>query len=477
MRGVYAYTVFAACFVALLPWAFGRRLSFEAPLDLGLYVLAALGALGVLAQTWPLAKAHRAVLRRRPEGTPLSREDAPGLWDLAERTASALGSPMPDSIVVDAHPEFRLWAFTERTRTSFTVTVGLPLLTSLTTGQARALIARLLAATTGWAWRHARTTTGRDLLRLALRHPLLHRRNPLAWPLRGYADLYFELHGATDRAMTFDADMRAAQVAGGAHLQSALRETLATEWAWHSFDHRFLRRWDRARLVPSDVLGGYALYREHHPDEIAALLSLTLDNGNPRSRYPSFRRRFAATDGIEGTAHENDGATALDLLADADRLRARFEDRYTAPGSERVDWGDLGERASLGFHRPVAAAAYQAIAKALPSRPAGLDAVVAEIEAGRRDRLFRSLDRARFPANGFESMLVCAAFASKALRTEIPWAGTMAPKCVDGRPFDTRVLQKPLFSIPPDPARFRLQLKEVGVDIALAALDSGPEGS
>lgn len=413
-----------------------------------------------------------------PQGVRLSREDAPGLWELAERSAEAAGTRGPDEIIVD--PEFNA-AVTEQTKALGLIggrrylIVGLPLLSSFSTGQFRSVIGHEFGH---YSESHTRLGAlayrGHVSVQLMLNAFASRRFNPVNWLFRAYAELFFTVQASVSRTQEFEADQVAARMTGGENTRSAFRELPVMAAAWERFTEQYMLLGAGERLVPRDVFGGFKSFREGRAEEIAELRSAPLPSEtHRRDTHPAIADRVAALEGVPGGPQAGDEAPATGLLADFNAVAERVDAEWISAEVERVPWSELCHRVVAVSQRKQADAAYRAIGRVLGAEKANLDAFIGEIEAGRGEAFLKSLAGANFPRSGVNAMVASAAEASGALRVELSWDGPMKVLGSDGEPFDLAGVAEALVGPGADAAKARALLAERGVDVALGA----PSGS
>jgi Zn-dependent protease with chaperone function len=414
-------------------------------------------------------------LRHRPappEGVRLSREDAPGLWAMAESAAAEAGTRGPDEILLD--PDFNA-GVTEETRMLGLVggrrylVVGLPMLATFSTGQFRSVIGHEFGH---YSHQHTRlgalTYRGHVSVAVMLDAFAERSKNPVTWLFRAYAELFFTVQGAVSRAQEFEADRIAVRVAGGENTRSAFRElpVMAEAWAWFLEQYAFLGA--DARLVPRDLMGGFGKFCEGRADAIAELRAAALpDKAHRHDTHPPIAQRIAVLEGAGGGPTPGDGAPATSLVSDFGALSRRLEDVWFAAGVERVEWEELVHRTVETVQREQADMAYRAVARVLGKESSSLEDFIVEVEAGRGDAFLHAVVEAGFPVDGLRAMLISAAIDSGALRVELRWDESAVFVTPDGELFDLDELAVPLLESGADVSGYRELLAKRGVDLAL----------
>lgn len=408
-----------------------------------------------------------------PEGVRLTREDAPGLWELAERSAEAAGTRGPDEILVD--PDFNAAVSEDAKALGLAggrryLIVGLPLLASFTTGQFRAVIGHEFGH---YSQSHTRLGAvayrGHVAVQLMLSAFAGRRFNPVTWLFRAYAALFFTVQAGVSRAQEFEADQIAARLTGGENTRAAFRELPVMAAAWSRYQQQYMLLGAPQKIVPDDVFGGFAAFREGRAEEIEALRAEPLpDQAHRLDTHPPIAARVAALEGAAGEPQPGDEAPATGLLADFDVIAKRVDAEWISPDVERVPWSELCHRTATVVHGEQAEAAYRAVERVLGPGKANLDALLTEAKEGRGEQLWLDLQSANFPRGGVQTIIASAAIASGALRFELSWDGPMRVVGEDGEPFDLDGLSEMVFDEGTDAAAVREALGRHGVDLALA---------
>ncbi|GAA3949627.1 hypothetical protein Aau02nite_37110 [Amorphoplanes auranticolor] len=262
-----------------------------AALRLGLPVCIA--TVGVMAYaTW------RALHTRRPEpvGIPVTRADAPRLWELLDGAAAAAGTRTPDRVTIVADAAAKI---IERTRLlgllggRRDLYLGLPLLQAWDEAHLRAVAAHelghfspRLGALAPLAYR-GRVAVGRTV-------PRIPRRNPAGPLLRTYAKLYHRIDAPFSRAQELTADQIAAEYAGREAATAVLRDLPALDALQRIFHAEYLGPGWQAGHVPDDLFGGFLRVLAARADDVAVLRAR--DSGAPSTwdTHPPVTERLAA---------------------------------------------------------------------------------------------------------------------------------------------------------------------------------------
>jgi Zn-dependent protease with chaperone function len=321
-------------------------------LRLGLPVCIA--TIGVMAYaTW-----HALHTRwRAPVGIPVTRADAPRLWELLDGAAAAAGTRPPDRVTIVADAAAKI---IERTRLLGLVGgrrdlyLGLPLLQAWDEAHLRAVAAHELAHFSPRLGRLAplayrgRVVVGRTV-------PRIPRRN-LAGPLlRAYASFYRRIDQPFSRAQELAADRAAADFAGRTAATAVLRDLPALDAAQRIFRAEYLGPGWQAGHVPDDIFGGFLRVLAARADDIAALRAREPGPLSTWDPHPSLADRVAALNapaapsapsGTPATAPVPTGASAPSApaaspMAAAETAPATSGAADEPPGAEDVPPGGV----------------------------------------------------------------------------------------------------------------------------------------
>ncbi|SDL76840.1 hypothetical protein SAMN05216298_5138 [Glycomyces sambucus] len=457
-----------------VPWALLSAALFGALVvalasDYPLWIGLAAGALVAVTLLAPLLDAVRAVWAPL-RGEPVDREQAPALWALIEETAAAVGGAVPDVLLVDHLSTVYSQHEKRDGRTHYTLLIGLQVVTPRTLGQFRAFLGSHLAGSASssasiegqvWSWHlYLQTVFAKYAL------------NPLNLALWPYAALCFAVSSRITAARVLVGDQAAARFAGGANTWSTLAEAQVLDRLGPEFDRTHLLPAIDAGLLPFDIVGGFVQYLDSVHERRAALRAEPLTAARAwNATHPPLARRVAAVVDVPGDLRPGDEAPAIGVFADAAAIAAAVDAMWSVPGTVRGTWEEAAERLELRMHRNRATLAYRAMGRLLGSSRASLDALLGEIETGRRDELFLALDRRGFPAGGLASIVAMAAMRSQEMKYEVRWGEGTGLVGADGRPFEPKELIAPLFAAEPDPDAVRKALADRGVDLHRAVAE------
>jgi Zn-dependent protease with chaperone function len=275
--------------LALLSWGLWSR----RPL-IGL--LAVFGTVPLMRST---ANAIRAfsVRTRIPDGIPLGRTDGRGLYELVEEIRHGIGGPQVDDIIVTGGFDAKAATYRPRwpPRRHRALVLGLPVLTTLSRAELRAVIAHELAhyasahdAFAAWVYRTRRSW-------LELRASLDRR---LATPVYVYWIIYWYVPrldraaAEVSRRHELVADRVAAQSAGSRAAADAL---VAFEAGEHFAENDHWPRIQTSHLSLADPPSPFSQMltwdARHVSEEVLA--EIVVDDSAPDDTHPSMKERLA----------------------------------------------------------------------------------------------------------------------------------------------------------------------------------------
>ncbi|TKK90878.1 hypothetical protein FDA94_03710 [Herbidospora galbida] len=283
-----------------------------APVGFVTLVLVMFGWAGCLV--YALGRGSWRALRQRDErstGPALDADQAPGLWQLVREVAEEAGTRPPHEVRLMSEPNVRYThAFLRGRRVLY---VGLPLLQTMTVGQARFGLAHFMAhfaaGHTRWVGFAIRADTAIVTTAEALRPT-----NPAAWAFRGYRWVYRLIDNAVCRRWEFRADAVGVRVAGSADAVGAMHEIWAVIEAWNSFYDFHLLPGSEAGHLPDDLYGGFAEFVAARKDELDALRAKPLP-ANP-SRWDPFPSSATRAARFPESLAVSDGRPATSLILD-----------------------------------------------------------------------------------------------------------------------------------------------------------------
>ncbi|MEV4706476.1 M48 family metallopeptidase [Actinoplanes sp. NPDC049316] len=340
-----------------------------AALRIGLPVCMA--TVGVMAYaTW------RALHTRRPQpvGIPVTRDDAPRLWELVDGAAAAAGTRPPERVTIVADAAAKL---IERTRLlglaggRRDLYLGLPLLQAWDTADLKAVVAHELGHFSPRFGRLAPVAyRGRTVVARVV--PRISRRNPAGPLLRAYATLYRRIDAPFSRAQELQADRIAAEYAGPRAAAAVLRDLPALDALLRVFHAEYLGPGWQAGRVPDDIFGGFLRVLAARAEEIAVLR--TREPGPPSTwdTHPPLRDRLAAltapADPVSAVSPDAATADAAPDAATADAAPdAATADAATGGGEAEAGPGAAGQPAPRTADGPVGTA--QAEPELIPDLP------------------------------------------------------------------------------------------------------------
>jgi Zn-dependent protease with chaperone function len=260
-----------------------------------------------------------------PQGLELRREDAPLLFEMVEEASARLESPRPEHILLTDDfnaavvqvPRLGLFGW----QVNYLV-VGLPLMQALAPEQFRAVVAHELGHLSGnhgrfagWIYR-VRQTWVQLLLRLQKEH---RRADIFEVFLKWYAPYFNAYSFVLGRAQEYEADLRAAELAGRDNAALAL---INLEVKARFLDQRFWRELlkdaDRQAEPPAAAFAQMAgaLRNGVAPEDarLWAAQALGVETGH-EDTHPALRQRLAALGYLSDSKRDEDKLSADALMA------------------------------------------------------------------------------------------------------------------------------------------------------------------
>ncbi|MGW3247020.1 M48 family metallopeptidase [Streptomyces sp. NPDC001070] len=433
-------------------------------------VLAAVLILVVIGQ---VLKAISSPIPVRAEAVPVSREDAPALWEMATGVAWQAGTRPPDVLLLTADTnaavaeDARMLGLLSGQRRLY---LGLPLLAALTHAELRAILAHEFGHFTG---RHTRfgalcyrisatLDTAFDRLRYGTRivtglHLLVR------YSLRLYAAVFRRLTFAARRRQEIEADRTAARLAGREVTADALRAMHGTAGAWR----RFTAEW----LEPSALAG-------MHPDHPYLAFQYLLgdlgvrrspvDTGPARAgrhdSHPPLGVRLDRIAKLDVPAGDDDGTGALRLLP-RDTAKVMEQLRGSASQVTTIPWERWIE---LSANRAAGTRAWEllrAASRVTGRRDPGLDTVLRLLADNGLVRLAGEFDGTREELADALHALVGHTLLREGRASWRPlWGGGTRLECEGLTDEGLRVLIAEALSQPPELDRLRLHLTLLDVN-------------
>ncbi|MFF3948474.1 M48 family metallopeptidase [Streptomyces sp. NPDC001902] len=259
----------------------------------------------------------------RADAVPVSREEAPALWELATGIAWQVGARPPDVLLLtgDANASVSedgaaLGLLSGQRR----LHLGLPLLASLTHAELRAVLAHEFGH---FSHRHTRFGAVAYRCDAALATTLGQWNTGTRWfslphlvmrgSVRLYALVFRWLTFAVRRRQELEADRTAARLAGREVTASALRATHGTAVAWRRFQQEWL---DPAALVGMHPDNPYLAFRSLLGELGVRRVPVDDDRVRPHRRdsHPPLGLRLRRLRELDVPPGEDDGSGALRLL-------------------------------------------------------------------------------------------------------------------------------------------------------------------
>lgn len=277
------------------------------------------------------------IRRAAPAGVPVTRQDAPALWELADKTAAAAQVPPPDAIVVIADARVVL---IERYRVigllggRRELHIGLPLLQAWSPNRLRAAVAHELAHGSPALGRFAPMAhRGRHALGRIV--PRIPRGNPAGPLLRVLAGVFRRIDAPLARAHELAADRIAAELAGERAVAAVLQDGPAMEGMQQVFYAEYLSAGWQAGYVPEDIFGGMLRVMAARADELAVLRTVPQSPPGAWDPHPPLADRLAALAELSNASSPGTGSSASPAGTDASAGTSSSADASStgSPGS------------------------------------------------------------------------------------------------------------------------------------------------
>ncbi|WP_067183294.1 M48 family metallopeptidase [Microtetraspora niveoalba] len=343
----------------------------------------AAGILAVGRGTWRAVRSRPAP----PSGLPLTPRQAPLLWATVRELAAEAGTRAPDEIWLipevnaSVQEESRLLGLIGGRRR---LSLGLPLLHTMTVAQVRAVLAHELGHYSG---RHTRLSAPAYRGRLMIAHTLrqIGQYNPSGWIFKGYARLYLLADNAVSRRQEFEADRASARVAGIEAAASALHEVRVLDAAWHFFLEQYVELGWESGFAPDDLFAGFGALVAGRRGELNALRASTPEEKGSRwDTHPPLNERIAAIRALPRTPVTPDGRPAAVLVPDLAEAGRALQGEVVETGERTVlPWPEFIVAALDADLQRDADAVFRTVARAAGRPVAGLADVFDLIAAGR----------------------------------------------------------------------------------------------
>ncbi|WP_431963348.1 M48 family metalloprotease [Actinacidiphila sp. bgisy160] len=411
----------------------------------------------------------------RTDALPVTREEAPGLWELATGIAWRAGARPPDVLLLtgDANASVSedgaaLGLLSGQRR----LHLGLPLLASLTHAELRAVLAHEFGH---FSHRHTRFGAVAYRCDVALATTLGEWDSGRRWwfslphlvvrgSVRLYALVFRRLTFAVRRHQELEADRTAARLAGSEVTASALRATHGTASAWR----RFQREWlDPAALVGMHPDNPYLAFRSLLGELGVRRVPVEEDRTRPgrRDSHPPLGLRLRRLAELDVPPGEDDGAGALRLLPEdvgrvVEELRGPSAHSLTTVPWER--WTELSANRVAGTR---AWGLLRAASRATGERLPGLDTVLRVLAEDGTEPLAREFGGTREELAEALHGLVGHTLLREGRASWVPlWGGGTRLVCEGLADDGLRVLVAEALSEPPELGRLRLHLRLLDVD-------------
>ncbi|GAA4908350.1 Zn-dependent protease with chaperone function [Stackebrandtia albiflava] len=465
------FYVFALAVAAGMVWGAVALVTVEVHrVTVALAVLACVLAGAILLGLFKAVRPQR----HEPEGMEVSRQDAPGLWEMAEDTARRAGTRAPEEIRLV--PEVNA-AVSEDTRFLGLsagrryLYVGMPLLVTFSKSELRSVIAHEMGH---YAHVHTRLGAISYRGRLAIghvQHQLSQQRyNLVGWLFKAYSYLYLAVQNSISRKQELEADRLSGRIAGRDAARSALQRLNLLAVAWNFYVGNYVNLGLDRGLAPRGIFASFpTIIAAREAEFAAAAAELAARPAARWSTHPATPVRVAALESAPEHGEVAETGPATDLVAGFDRVAATMEAEAIGLGGHRLlDWEDYSPQAIMQHQREVAEAAYRAIARVSGEERGRFGFVLDEIEAGHGPRLFPALGGANFPEGGLGAIVWIAAYDSDALTVAHRWDAPLLVERRNGEPFSVKAILEPLSESPESAALVREALVASGIDLEKA---------
>jgi Zn-dependent protease with chaperone function len=426
---------------------------------------------------WATVRALRP-RRPAPAGVPVTRADAPALWQLVDAAAAAAGVRPPAELTVVAGAAV---ALTERVRLTGLLGgrrelfLGLPLLLAWDEPRLRAAVAHELAHGTPRLGRFA-PMAYRGRVALARIVPRIPRRSPAGPILRAYASWYRRRDAPFAAEQELAADRIAAEFAGGRAAAEVLRDAPALDGLQHLFHTEYLSPGWQAGHVPDDVFGGFLRVLAARADEMALLRAREPEPPGQWDPHPPLADRVAALITVTDQGPEPaERPAAGDLVPDLPGLgRALQAVAFPPAGRTVLSWGEFFDAARIAEMEREADASLRAISRVAGSPVTGPADVLDLAADGRLRKIAETVFDSR-PADETAArvtdlialLLALAALHGGVARWRHSWTGTAELVAIDGSHLDV-VGPAELAADPATVGEARERLAALGIDLGAA---------
>lgn len=419
LTGFYLLGVVLLVAMAALDWLVVTRLfSRMAEFQGAVVAVTVLLAFAILRGMFSFLQAGR--LGPDPHGVAVTPQEQPELWEQVRAAAEATGEPAPDELyLVDevnagvAERSRLLGLLPGRRR----MLLGLPLLAGVTVPRLRAVLAHEFG-------HYANLDTRLGGVAMRGREAVLHtvkvfsqgstRLHYVLGSLYvGYARMFLRTSQPMARCQELAADQVAARHAGRDTTAATLRAIPVLAAAYTHYRETYAAMGTPLGALPpvGEIQGGFRRLIAARPGERLAALSAGQRAPRPHryDSHPPMAERIALIEELPADDRNDasaDGAAALSLLRDPDRLFAELEARTLAQGKDqlrRMSWDELVMARAVAdaasWSQPLRLAVARAL-RAETKSPAGtavsrgvMEQVAAETESPDLDDVLDTIDR------------------------------------------------------------------------------------
>ena len=354
-------------------------------------ILVALAGIGV----WRVVLLVRRRAVRPAPGIALTRPSQGRLWAEVDEVAHELGIRTPDELrivpdvsVTLSHDAWRRWPRSRR------LCLGMPLLTSLTALQLRAVIAQELGLYSGRTGLLGTVTyRGGEALRAVAAD--VGADSVAGRIVRRYHRLYTSIAHSVIRRHELEADRNSARLAGRAAAAAALREVAATDRAWDYFLDRYADLGAAQDLRPLALFDGFQQFLAEPARQLQLVDVRAARADEVRSdqhSQPRLSARIAALEALPPDQVIDDYTPALSLVDRPERAISDLE-AWMYEGSRLVpaSWDEIAAAAGAESVRAGAGLLTTAAEESGVAEPATLAAVFDAIRRGETAEMVRPL--------------------------------------------------------------------------------------
>ncbi|HZO65371.1 MAG TPA: M48 family metallopeptidase [Kribbellaceae bacterium] len=405
-------------------------------------ILVALAGIGI----WRVVVLVRRRVVRPAPGIALTRASQGPLWAEVDEVAHELGVRTPDELRIVPDVGVTL-SYEALRRWPRRLCLGMPLLTSLTALQLRAVIAQELGLYSGRTGLLGRVTyRGGEALRAVAAD--VGADSVAGRIVRRQHRLYTSIAHSVIRRHELEADRHSARLAGRAAAAAALREVAATDHAWDYFLDRYADLGAAQDLRPLAIFDGFQQFLAEPARQLQLVDVRAARADEVRSDQHSRRAlsaRIAALEALPPDEVIDDYTPAMSLVERPERAISDLE-AWMYEGSRLVpaSWDEIAAAAGAESVRAGAGLLTTAAEESGVAEPATLAAVFDAIRRGETAEMVRPLLEAggpdaewrRLAERLLTHLVVIALIDAGRASYRLSWTGQSPLVGVDGTPLD-----------------------------------------